>query len=51
MSDIDCDVLDAESLENLLEPTVEVPAVLLLGAGGCCGCPRCRTPRHRFNGC
>lgn len=39
MEDIDCDVIDAESLEELFEPTVEVPAALLLAAG-CCGCCR-----------
>ena len=38
MADIDCDALDAESLEELFEPTVEVPAALLLAAG-CCYCP------------
>jgi hypothetical protein len=37
MADIDCDAFDAESIEELFEPTVEVPAALLLAAGCCCG--------------
>lgn len=36
MADRDCDTFDAESLEELFEPTVEVPAALLLAAGCCC---------------
>lgn len=37
MVDIECDAFDAEALEELFEPTVEVPAALLL-AGCCCCC-------------
>lgn len=37
MVDIDCEAFDAESLEELFEPTVEIPAALVL-AGCCCGC-------------
>lgn len=37
MADDNCAAFDAESLEDLLEPTVEIPAALLL-AGCCCGC-------------
>jgi hypothetical protein len=35
MSDPDFDAIDPESLQELCEPTVEIPAVLLLAACGC----------------
>lgn len=36
MSTIDFDAIDPESLQELFEPTVEIPAALLVAACGCC---------------
>jgi hypothetical protein len=45
MTDFDCAAFDAESLEDFFEPTVEIPAALLL-AGCCCGCGAARAAVH-----
>jgi hypothetical protein len=50
MSETDCDTFDGETLEELFEPTVEVPAAVLLAAA-CCGCCGGAMARRRYQAC